>query len=57
MFAGNKICIKFAPSFMASIELWCNGNTADSGSAFPGSNPGSSTNKNPPEYILKGIFA
>ena len=26
-----------------SIGLWCNGNTADSGPAFPGSNPGSPT--------------
>ena len=28
-----------------SIGLWCNGNTADSGPAFPGSNPGSPTEK------------
>ena len=28
-----------------SIGLWCNGNTADSGPAFPGSNPGSPTKK------------
>ena len=26
-----------------SIGLWCNGNTADSGPAFPGSSPGSPT--------------
>ena len=25
------------------IGLWCNGNTADSGPAFPGSSPGSPT--------------
>lgn len=31
----------FAPLFRASLGLWCNGNTADSGPAFPGSNPGS----------------
>ena len=28
-----------------SIGLWCNGNTADSGPAFPGSSPGSPTKK------------
>ena len=27
------------------IELWCNGNTTDSGPVIPGSNPGSSTRK------------
>ena len=27
------------------IGLWCNGNTADSGPAFPGSSPGSPTEK------------
>ena len=27
------------------IELWCNGNTTDSGPVIPGSNPGSSTEK------------
>ena len=26
-----------------STGLWCNGNTADSGPAFPGSSPGSPT--------------
>ena len=26
-----------------SLGLWCNGNTADSGPAFPGSSPGSPT--------------
>ena len=26
-----------------SAGLWCNGNTADSGPAFPGSSPGSPT--------------
>ena len=25
------------------IELWCNGNTTDSGPVVPGSNPGNST--------------
>ena len=28
---------------MKQIGLWCNGNTADSGPAFPGSSPGSPT--------------
>ena len=28
-----------------TIELWCNGNTTDSGPVFPGSSPGSSTEK------------
>ena len=27
------------------IELWCNGNTTDSGPVIPGSNPGNSTKK------------
>lgn len=27
------------------LGLWCNGNTADSGPAFPGSSPGSPTKK------------
>ena len=30
---------------MTHIDPWCNGNTADSGPAFPGSNPGGSTEK------------
>ena len=28
-----------------SIGIWCNGNTADSGPAFPGSSPGIPTKK------------
>ena len=28
---------------VSRIGLWCNGNTADSGPAFPGSSPGSPT--------------
>ena len=28
-------------AFEQSTGLWCNGNTADSGPAFPGSSPGS----------------
>lgn len=40
----------FAPVFKESIlkihpiGVWCNGNTADSGPAFPGSSPGTPTN-------------
>ena len=30
---------------VSPIGLWCNGNTADSGPAFPGSSPGSPTEK------------
>ena len=30
---------------VSRIGLWCNGNTADSGPAFPGSSPGSPTEK------------
>ena len=30
------------------IELWCNGNTTDSGPVFPGSSPGSSTQRDDP---------
>ena len=33
------------PKIPILIGLWCNGNTADSGPAFPGSNPGSPTKK------------
>ena len=32
--------------------IWCNGNTADSGPAFPGSNPGIPTKRN----LLNGKF-
>ena len=30
--------------FLCLIGVWCNGNTADSGPAFPGSSPGTPTN-------------
>ena len=30
---------------MRKIGLWCNGNTTDSGPVFPGSNPGSPTER------------
>ena len=32
------------------IGVWCNGNTADSGPAFPGSSPGTPTKKNPANW-------
>ena len=36
--------IKKSSTFaLEMIGLWCNGNTADSGPAFPGSSPGSPT--------------
>ncbi len=38
----NFFCTTFAPS-RTNIELWCNGNTTDSGPVIPGSSPGSST--------------
>ena len=37
------------------IELWCNGNTTDSGPVFPGSSPGSSTRK-PVKHSLDRLF-
>ena len=33
----------FAPEKLIPIGVWCNGNTADSGPAFPGSSPGTPT--------------
>ena len=36
---------KVVPLHSKTIGLWCNGNTADSGPAFPGSSPGSPTKK------------
>ena len=35
----------FAPQ--KCFGLWCNGNTADSGPAFPGSSPGSPAKRKP----------
>ena len=35
------------------IGLWCNGNTADSGPAFPGSSPGSPAEK---RDLLASLF-
>ena len=45
---GKTICItKKSCTFASqmSLGLWCNGNTADSGPAFPGSSPGSPTKR------------
>ena len=41
IFFSIRICCTFASQMSAG--LWCNGNTADSGPAFPGSSPGSPT--------------
>ena len=35
--------------------VWCNGNTADSGPAFPGSSPGTPTNKNANRLIIRRL--
>ena len=47
-FVVRRTCATFAPEM---IGLWCNGNTADSGPAFPGSSPGSPTKKRADVYI------
>ena len=44
IFLSKKSCT-FASHL--SLGLWCNGNTADSGPAFPGSSPGSPTERFP----------
>ena len=39
------------------LGVWCNGNTADSGPAFPGSNPGTPTQETAKKHIaLSGFF-
>ena len=40
-----------------SLGLWCNGNTADSGPAFPGSSPGSPTERFPNGNLFFCTFA
>ena len=40
-----------------SLGLWCNGNTADSGPAFPGSSPGSPTERFPNGNLFFYIIA
>ena len=37
------------------IGVWCNGNTADSGPAFPGSSPGTPTEEIPKSQQTKGF--
>ena len=49
MFVVSK---KVVPLHPKTIGLWCNGNTADSGPAFPGSSPGSPTQKEKEESNL-----
>ena len=50
-FGGNKKMPTFASQYgnkvfrIAYFGIWCNGNTADSGPAFPGSSPGIPTQK------------
>ena len=39
-----------------SLGLWCNGNTADSGPAFPGSSPGSPTERFPNGNLFFVLF-
>ena len=42
-----------------SIGIWCNGNTADSGPAFPGSSPGSPTEsvrESPTQWLTLSFF-
>ena len=46
--------IKDVPLHPKSIGLWCNGNTADSGPAFPGSSPGSPTEK--PKHLAPAFL-
>ena len=43
-------CLRFALTLLPKIGVWCNGNTADSGPAFPGSSPGT-----PTEIIAKSL--
>ena len=48
------LCIRNSVSWVKlskKIGVWCNGNTADSGPAFPGSSPGT-----PTEKIAKLLF-
>ena len=41
----QALCTRFALTLSPKIGVWCNGNTADSGPAFPGSSPGTPTRK------------
>ena len=53
MFVVSK---KVVPLHPKSIGLWCNGNTADSGPAFPGSSPGSPTARRADIYVSARLF-
>ena len=47
-FVVSEKTTTFAAHFekmQSKIGVWCNGNTADSGPAFPGSSPGTPTRK------------
>ena len=53
MFVVSK---KVVPLHPKSIGLWCNGNTADSGPAFPGSSPGSPTARRADTHVSARLF-
>ena len=44
-FGSSQKSSTFAPAKQKCMGVWCNGNTADSGPAFPGSSPGTPTEK------------
>ena len=44
-FGSSQKSSTFAPAKQKCIGVWCNGNTADSGPAFPGSSPGTPTDR------------
>ena len=55
-FVSFKKSCTFAPAFQkctASFGVWCNGNTADSGPAFPGSSPGTPTTKSAKSLVIR----
>ena len=41
---NHYLCNRKSEMIAKGIGVWCNGNTADSGPAFPGSSPGTPTN-------------
>ena len=47
---------KVVPLHPKTIGLWCNGNTADSGPAFPGSSPGSPTARRADTCVSARLF-
>ena len=62
-FAGSEKSRTFALAFRETpLEncknsgVWCNGNTADSGPAFPGSSPGTPTRKSQATYTSACVF-